>query len=97
MVFSKLDFVKASFDRKNARLKKIDDILSSQKAKTDKRGISYTNCASTSNAKGKNRFAKSLVITNHVVDVAHTTTNKKNASRPTLIPTCYHCEIKGHI
>lgn len=47
-------------------------------------------------AKGKNGFVKSLVITNHVVDIAYKTTMKKQVSRSKRLPTCHHCRVKGH-
>lgn len=64
MLLSKLDTVKALLDRMDTRSKKLDDILSGQKAEIDKYGIGYTDGASMSNAKGKNILLKvqSLLI-----------------------------------
>ena len=53
-VLSQLDTAKASFNRMNVGSRKLDDILSSQKANTDKYGIRYIYSSTTSNAKGKN-------------------------------------------
>eukprot|EP00268_Persea_americana_P034506 TRINITY_DN34142_c0_g1_i1.p1 TRINITY_DN34142_c0_g1~~TRINITY_DN34142_c0_g1_i1.p1 ORF type:complete len:168 (-),score=25.91 TRINITY_DN34142_c0_g1_i1:25-528(-) len=97
MVLFELDTTKTSLDKMNAVSKKLDDILSSQKAKTDNHGIGYTVGASTLNAKGKNNLVQSSVITNPIVDVAHAAARKKNVSRPAHIPTCHHYRIKGHI
>ena len=47
MVLSKLDTNKASLNRMNTGSKKLDDILCSQKAKTDMHGIGYADGAST--------------------------------------------------
>ena len=97
MVLSELNTAKVSLNRMNTGSKKLDDILCSQKALTDKHGIGYADGASTSNTKGKNYFAKNSVVTNPVVSVAKQAPKKQNMSRPEQIPTCHHCGIKGHI
>ncbi|XXG89760.1 hypothetical protein AAC387_Pa12g1686 [Persea americana] len=73
MVLSELNTAKASLNRMNTGSKTLDDILCSQKTHTDKHGIGYADEASTSNAKGKNYFAKTSVVTNPVVSVAKQT------------------------
>eukprot|EP00268_Persea_americana_P027565 TRINITY_DN26935_c0_g1_i2.p1 TRINITY_DN26935_c0_g1~~TRINITY_DN26935_c0_g1_i2.p1 ORF type:complete len:102 (-),score=18.58 TRINITY_DN26935_c0_g1_i2:226-531(-) len=96
MALSELDTSKASLNRMNTGSKKLDDILCSQKAKTDMHGVGYADEASTSKAKGTNCFVSNSVITNHAVHVDNTAAKKKNVSRPDRIPTCHHCEIKRH-
>ena len=97
MVLSELDTSKASQNRMNTGSKKLDDIMCSQKAKTDMHVIGYADEASTSKAKGTNCFVSNSVVTNHAVHVVNTAAKKKNMSRPNRIPTCHHCGIKGHI
>ena len=81
----------------NIGSKKLDDILSSEKTKTDKHGIGYTDVAFTLIAKGKNCLIKSSIETNHVVNVANIATKKKNVLLSESIPTCHLCGTKGHI
>ena len=70
MVLSEFNTAKASLHRMNTGSKKLDDILCSQKAHTDKQGIGYADGASTSNAKGKNCFIQNSIVTNPIVSVA---------------------------
>ena len=70
MILSELDTAKASLNRMNNGLRKLDGILCCQNAHTDNHGISYADGASTSTAKGTNCFVKNSVVTNPVVSVA---------------------------
>ena len=94
MVLFGLNIAKASLKKMNTGSKKLDDIISSQKAHTNKHDIGYADGASTSNAKGKNYFVKNSVVTNLVVSVAKKAPKKQNVSHPERIPTCHHCGIK---
>ena len=82
MVLSELNTAKASLNRMNTESKKLDDILCSQKAHTDRHGIGYPDGASTSNAKGKYCFIKNSVVTNPIVSVAKKAPKKFNVSHP---------------
>lgn len=97
MASSELDSTKTSLDRINARTRKLDKILCSQRVTTDKHELGYTNDVSTSNAKGNNGFVKSLVVTNPIADVAHKTAMKKKVSHSKRVPICHHCGVKGYI
>ena len=82
MVISELDTTKPSLNIMSSGSQKLDDILTSQKAKTNIHSIGYADGASTSKAKGTNYFVQNLVVTNHVVHVVNTAAKKKNMSRP---------------
>lgn len=69
MVLPELNTGKTSLNMMSTVSKKLDDILCSQKVKIDKLDISNVDEASSSNSKGKNCLVKSLVDTNHVVNV----------------------------
>ena len=97
IVLSELNTAKALLNRMNTELRKLDDVLCSPKAHTDKHGIGYADGASISNAKGINCFVKNSIITNPVVSVAKKAPKKQNVSHPERIPTYHHCGIKGHI
>ena len=97
MVLSELNAAKVSLNRMNTGSRKLDDIICSQKAHTNRHGIGYTDGATTSNAKGKNYFVKNSVVTNPIVSVAKKALKKQNVSCPEQIPMCHHCGIKGHI
>ena len=90
MVLSKLDIAKASL---NARSGKLYDILSNQKANTDKHSIGYTDGASTSIAKGTNFLVKSLVVTNPTFDIEHRAAEKKNVSLLNVFPLVIIVEL----
>lgn len=93
MVLSELDIA----NKMTTRLKKLDDIMCSQKTKTNKYGIGYAHEGSSFNAKGKNCLFQSSIVTKHADDVEHGDAKKKNVSRPDRIPTCHHCGTKGYI
>ena len=70
MILSELDATKASLNMMNTGSRKLDDIMYSQKAHTNKHGIGYADGAFTLNAKCTNCFVKNSIITNPVVSVA---------------------------
>ncbi|KAG5534412.1 hypothetical protein RHGRI_022512 [Rhododendron griersonianum] len=91
------------FERLNTGSKKLDGLLDIQRSTNDRSGLGFHGASSSKQLGGKvyEVKPKKVLFKSNVINIASNNGKKPNifkkANVAKFVPTCHHCNVKGHI